>query len=146
MECPCVSCRLRKGPLELKLPLVGVRPCPLDPPGAANLCPGCAPARASTGGDPRPTSHINRHYLQPRTLAKRQGFMTSYRHLVGRENHHFDQMAQYCCFGSASWSAAASSSISSWTFSLTFWMSAPLAASVRAASRRLFSVKFLGSP
>ena len=29
MECPCVSSPLRRGPLELKLLLVGVRRCPL---------------------------------------------------------------------------------------------------------------------
>src|SRR6266571_129136 len=30
---------------------------PLGPPGAGNLCPGCAPARASKGGGPATTSH-----------------------------------------------------------------------------------------
>ena len=37
--------------------LVSVR-VPLEPPGAGNLCPGCAPARASKDGGHATTSHL----------------------------------------------------------------------------------------
>ena len=61
---------------------------PLGPPGAGNPCPGCAPARASKGGDRRPprTSkwHLLEQALTTRFSALTQGAAVDSNHLPPR--------------------------------------------------------------